>query len=472
MDIKNLTIEEASKKMEAGELTSVQLVSACIENAKKDNGDINAFLEIFDDALAQAEMADKMRAEGKATALTGIPFAIKDNILIKGHIASAASKILANYVASYDAHVIEKLQQAGAVIVGRTNMDEFAMGSSTENSAYGVTKNPLDTSRVAGGSSGGSAAAVAAGFALGALGTDTGGSIRQPAAFCGTVGLKPTYGDVSRYGAMPMGNSLDQIGPIAKTVADAKIIYETIAGHDPRDNTSVPDQFKEQTKKSNGKKIGVPWHLIEVDGIEAETLARFKETIEKLKSEGYTIVDISLPLTKYSLAVYYILMPAEVSTNLDRFDGIRYGHRTKDAETLYDVYAKSRGEGFGKETRRRIILGTYVLSHGYYDAYYRKAVAVRHEIEKEFKDAFTKCDVIAMPTNPAPAFKIGSKGSDPLAMYLADVFTVPADISGVPAITIPNGTNKEGLPLDIQFMSTWFDEQSLFAIGEVVEKLR
>lgn len=471
------TIKDMHEALKKGDLKVADLVQSYLDIITEKDGAIHAYLEVYDDVMAQAEAAQKMFADGTATMLTGIPIALKDNMLMKGKIASAGSKILGNYHAAYDGTVVEILKKAGAVLVGRTNMDEFAMGSSTENSAYGVTKNPIDTSRVPGGSSGGSSAAVAMGSVPIALGSDTGGSICQPASFCGVVGIKPTYGAVSRYGLVAMGNSLDQIGPFSHTVADAEIVCEAISTYDPKDSTSVPIEKRKEIaarypRQGTGDKftIGVPWHLFEGEGVDPVVCDNFKRSIERLADEGHTIVDITLPLARYALAVYYILMPAEVSTNLSRFDGIRYGH-SADGTNLYDVYAKSRGEGFGPETRRRLLLGAYVLSHGYYDAFYEKAISVRTMIKKEFDNAFAKVDVIATPTSPYPAFKIGEKAGDPLAMYLSDIFTVPANIAGVPAISIPNGTTTEGLPLDMHFMAPHFCEDRLFILGKNFESL-
>ncbi len=468
IDLKELTIKGASEHLKDGDFTARELVEACLKKIEEKNGRINAYLEVFEDALEQADMADKKIKLGNISALTGIPMAVKDNILIKSKIASASSKILSNYRATYDATVITKLKKAGAIFLGRTNMDEFAMGSSTENSAYGATKNPHDETRVAGGSSGGSAAAVAMNGALASLGSDTGGSIRQPASFCGAVGLKTTYGAVSRFGLMSMGSSLDQIGPIAKTVGDAEIIFDVISGYDKFDSTSVPERERDKPAKSK-KTIGVPYSFIEREGIDKEVLANFKETLEKLKSSGYEIKDIELPHLKYSLAVYYIIMPAEVSTNLARFDGVRYGLR-KEGETLLDSYKKTRGNGFGKEVRRRIMLGTYVLSSGYYDAYYNKATSVRALLEKNFRNAFQEVDAIATPTTPTPAFKIGEKTGNPLEMYLADIFTVPVNLAGVPAVSIPSGKTQSGLPLGFQLIAPWWGEASLFEIGKSFEQ--
>ncbi|MEK7662101.1 MAG: amidase family protein, partial [Patescibacteria group bacterium] len=375
LNLKELTIKNAGEALRRGDFSARELVEAYIKEIKVKNPSINAYLETFDDALSAADDADSRLKKGDKSPLLGIPFAVKDNILIRGKIASGASKILSNYRASYDATAIAKLKDAGAIFLGRTNMDEFAMGSSTENSAYGPTKNPIDLSRVPGGSSGGSAAAVAMDGALAALGSDTAGSIRQPAAFCGVVGLKTTYGAVSRSGLMAMGSSLDQIGPIAKTIDDAQIIFNAISGYDPLDSTSVPETMRTAPSKKP-KVLGVPRVFIEREGIDKEVIANFKETLSALESVGYELRDIDLPRLPHSLAVYYIVMPAEVSTNLARFDGVRYGAR-KEGETLLNSYLKTRGEGFGREARRRIMLGTYVLSSGYYDAYYGKATAAR-----------------------------------------------------------------------------------------------
>lgn len=471
-DIKKLTIKEAHDLLISKKMSVLDLVEAALAEAAK-NTDLNAYLEIFDDVHEQAERAQKMIDEGRATTMTGIPIAMKDNILIKGKIASASSKMLENYTATYDAHVTKKLHDAGAVFIGRTNMDEFAMGGSTENSAFGVTKNPHDKTRVPGGSSGGSAATVAAGTALGALGTDTGGSIRQPAAFCGVVGLKPTYGSVSRSGLIAMASSLDQAGPFAKTVEDAEIIFDCIKGHDPMDSTSYPDELAQKDFK-NAKVIGVPTEFVRAKGVDPRVLENFEKSLEKMKKEGYDVREISLPSLAYGLSVYYILMPAEVSSNLARLDGVRYGYHADGANLLED-YMRSRGEGFGREVRRRILLGTYVLSSGYYDAYYGRANAVRELLRSDLKKAFEAVDIIATPTTPTPAFKIGEKSSDPLQMYLADIFTVPVNIAGVPAISVPSGFVEEDgskLPLGIQFIAPHFGESVLFEVGKSFENVR
>ena len=459
IDIKNLTIEKANEMMRSGGLTSIELTSACLKNIEEKNKELNIFLEVFDDALEQAKNADAMMKAGKGTKLTGIPIAIKDNMLIMGKKTSSASKILENYTATYDAFVIKKLKEAGAVLIGRTNMDEFAMGSSTENSAYGPVKNPIDPSRISGGSSGGSAAAVAANMALGALGSDTGGSIRQPASLCGVVGMKPTYSAVSRFGIMALASSLDQVGPLAKTSEDAKIIFDCISGKDVMDSTSV--NFLDFKVIPNKKIIGVPRDFLK-EGIDSEVLQNFEESLKKFKKAGYQIKDINMPHLQYSFPVYYIIMPAEVSTNLARLDGMRYGLR-KEGNNVFDSFKKSRSAGFGPETRRRMILGAYVLSHGYYDAYYNKAWKLRHVIENEFKKTFEDVDFVVTPTAPTPAFKFGDK-KDPLAMYLCDIFTTPANIAGLPAISIPSGFSSSGLPFGIQFNGPLFSDESLFAI--------
>lgn len=471
MNLNELTIADASKKLAAGEITSVELTQACLAEIEKRNDSLNAYLEVFSDALEQAHDADARRAKDKkenreSHPLLGIPLAVKDNILIEGRRASAASNMLKNYIATYDATIIRKLKEAGAVFLGRTNMDEFAHGSSTENSAFGPTKNPLDESRVPGGSSGGSAAAVSAHMALGALGTDTGGSIREPASFTGVVGMKPTYGAVSRSGLVAMGSSLDQAGPLGKCVEDARIIFEAIRGEDALDSTTIPANLYSVPQKN--KRIGVPRHLLS-QGVEPDVLEVFEKSLDMLRTQGYEIVDIELPSAGLALAVYYIIMPAEVSTNLARFDGVRYG-RSEKGESLVDDYAKSRA-GFGAEARRRIMLGTYVLSSGYYDAYYGKATRARERLRAEVSDVLKDVCAIATPTTTGPATKLGEK-SDPLSMYLLDIFTVTANLTGNPAISIPMGTVKrEGkeLPVGIQFTAAHGDDLSLFELGNALE---
>lgn len=474
IDLKNLTIEKAHESLLKGDFTCKELAEAYLKAISEKNKELNAYLEVYDDVLEQTEIAQKKFTDGTATTLTGIPFAVKDNILIEGRIASAGSKILENYRASFDATVIKDLKKVGAVLLGRTNMDEFAMGSSTQTSAYGVTLNPIDISRVPGGSSGGSAAALAGDLTLGALGTETCGSVREPSAFCGLVGLKPTYGALSRHGIIAMGNSLDQVSPFGKCVRDTEIIFNLLSRYDKEDSTSVPDSLRGSKVSDNhsAKKIGVPWHLFK-DGMDKEVLENFKESLEKFKKAGYEIIDIELLHAKYSLAIYYIIMPAEVSTNLSRFDGIRYGFiaEGKEVQNLKDVYMKSRGKGFGKEARRRILLGAYVLSHGYYDAYYNKAIKVREKIKEEVMKSFENVDFILTPTVPITAFKLGEKMNDPVAMYLCDIFSAPANLAGVPSLALPSGISSIGLPFSIQFMAPHFHEDSLFEIGKKFEKI-
>ncbi|MEA2112531.1 MAG: Asp-tRNA(Asn)/Glu-tRNA(Gln) amidotransferase subunit GatA [Patescibacteria group bacterium] len=466
IDTRKLTIRKAHEHLVAGDFTACELAQACLDNI---NPDLNIFIEVFDDVLDQAKLADEKIKEGQINLLTGIPLAIKNNILIEGKRTTAGSKILDNYHAVYDATVIKRLKEAGAVFIGGANLDEFAMGGSTENSAYGVTKNPHDETRVPGGSSGGSAVAVAVGACLGALGTDTGGSIRQPASFCGVVGMKSTYGVVSRYGAMAMGSSLDQISPLGKTVDDNQIIFDCIKGQDKMDSTTIPNDVYDESQIKFGEEItiGVPRRFLK-EGIDEDVLVNFNDSIERLKKLGYKIKEVELPNINYALAVYYIIMPAEASTNLSRYDGIRYGS-LKEGDNLLGDYMKTKGQGFGKEVRRRIMLGTYVLSAGYYDAYYNKAVALRNVIKDDFKKAFNEVDVIITPTSPFPAFKIGEKISDPLKMYLADTFTVSANVTGTPAISIPSGfTNREGkeLPLGLQIFAPKMQENILFEISK------
>lgn len=465
MDLKNLTIKSVRESLDKGEFSTIDLVTEYLK-VIEEKKDLNAYLEVFSDALEQAKKADEeiKQGLGKEKPLLGIPFSIKDNILIDGRVATSASKILEGFKAPYDATVIKKLKDVGAIFLGRVNMDEFAMGGSTENSAFGVTKNPYDKDRVAGGSSGGSAVSVAMDGALASLGSDTGGSVRQPASFCGVVGFKPTYGSVSRNGLMAMGSSLDVIGPIAKTVSDVETIFNIIKGKDMMDSTTVDETDYKEIKNKTNLKIGVPWHLFENEGVSEEIKENFKESVEKLKNLGFQIQDITLANAGMSLAVYYILMPAGVSSNLSRFDGVRYGLH-KDGKDLLEDYLKTRGEGFGKEVRRRIILGTYVLSAGYYDSFYGKALLAREVIKNDLENAFKDVDLILTPTTPTPAWKIGEH-TDPLSDYLADIFTVTANIAGIPAISVPSGKTKTGLPLGIQFMAPYMAEYYLFEVGK------
>ncbi|MFH1509701.1 MAG: Asp-tRNA(Asn)/Glu-tRNA(Gln) amidotransferase subunit GatA [Candidatus Nealsonbacteria bacterium] len=465
MNLVELTIEQLAKGFRKKEFSAVDVCKAYLDKIKKDNKDIFAYLLVDEKgALAQAEEADGLISKNKALALTGIPVAVKDNILVEGLKCTAASKMLENYVAPYNATVIKKLKEQRAVILGKTNMDEFAMGSSTENSAFGPTRNPDDLSRVPGGSSGGSAAAVADNMAAFALGSDTGGSIRQPAAFCGVVGLKPTYGSVSRYGLIAFASSLDQIGILAKTVEDAKIVFEVISGKDPMDSTSMDLPSTKENFSLKGMKIGIPKEYF-VKGIDAKIEKEVKAAIKKYENMGVKIEEISLPHTEYALAAYYIINPSEASANLARFDGIKYGSSAKEAKDLLDVYLKTKGEGFGSEVRRRIMLGTYALSSGYYEAYYLKAQKVRSLLKKDFEKAFEKVDAIFTPTSPIFPFKIGEKTSDPLSMYLVDIYTVSVNLVGLPAISIPIA-NVDNLPVGLQIIGKPFEESKLFNLGK------
>ena len=466
--LNELSIIEAAEGLRAKEFTVRELFDACANEAAARNPELNAYLELFpadEEAIASAQTRID---SGDTSLLCGIPLAMKDNILIEGRIASAASKMLANYRATYDATVTKRLKDAGALFVGRTNMDEFAMGSSTEHSAYGPSKNPRDVSRVPGGSSGGSSAAAAAHLALGALGTDTGGSIRQPAAHTGLVGMKPTYGAVSRSGLIALGSSLDQAGPLAKTVGDAKILFDVMRGQDPLDATTITEETYPMRETGATLRIGVPRHLLET-GIDEDVKALFQATLAKLEKEGHTLVDVMLPTSGYALPVYYVIMPAEASANLARFDGIRYGMAERGDSLLAD-YVQSRTSGFGTETVRRILLGTFVLSSGYIDAYYRKADRTRGLLRAEYDAAFASCDVIAFPTTPSPAFRFGEK-SDPVSMYLEDVFTVTANLTGMPAISVPMGdVDRDGvsLPTGIHFTAPLGADDLLFKIGATV----
>ena len=465
-----LTITELRKKFIAGELTPLEVFDAATLAIEEKDKDVHAFLAVFKDARKEAEAATELyAAKGADTPLLlGIPLAIKSNILIKGRKASAASKILENYTATYDATVIARLRQAGAIFIGATNMDEFAMGGSTENSAFGLTRNPLDHARVPGGSSGGSAAAVAMGIVPAAIGTDTGGSIRQPASFCGLVGFKPTYGAVSRFGLVAMGSSLDQAGPLTNSAADAELLNSIISGIDVNDATTIaPDTYTVPPLKATST-FGIPRKFL-ADGIDPDVLITFNNHVDELKKLGHTIVDIDLPLFEKGLAAYYIVMPAEVSSNLARFDGMRYG-LSVEGDNLLDVYQKTRATGFGKEVKRRILLGTYVLSSGYYDAYYGKAELARSMMRDELNETFKTVDFILTPTAPTPAFKIGEQ-EDPLAMYRQDIFTVPVNLTGVPAISFPMGTvEREGiaLPVGVQYIAPHGGDARLLAIAKKV----
>lgn len=470
MDIAGLTIAEARRRLKSRELSPVALLDAVNAAIAGTDPRIGGYLSRdYDKARTAADRADVDLPLG------GIPVAIKDVINVEGEPCTCASKILQGYTAPYDATVIAKLRAAGAIPFGRTNMDEFAMGSSTENSSAQITRNPHDPERIPGGSSGGSAAVVAAGEALAALGSDTGGSIRQPAALCGCVGLKPSYGRVSRFGLVAFASSLDQIGPFTHTVEDAALVLQAIAGHDPNDSTSldvpVPDYSAGMNDGVKGMKLGVPKEYF-VEGTDPQVAARVREAIEVYRSLGAEIVEVSLPHTKYAVADYYIIATAEASANLARFDGVRYGHRASGAQDLSEHYGRTRGEGFGREAKRRIILGTYVLSSGYYDAYYLRAQKVRTLIRRDFEEAFKQVDGLVSPTSPVPAFKIGERMQDPLQMYLADIFTIAANLAGICGISIPCGdVELEGkkLPVGLQIMAPAFEEARLLRIARAYE---
>ena len=472
-------IQEFHSQLVDKKITITELVNFYLKNIEEKNKDLNVYLEVFDDALSlakqyDAELENKTSEEVskflETKKLFGVPTAIKDNILIKGKIASAASKYLENYVASYDATVIVKLREAGAIILGRVNMDEFAMGGSTENSAYGVTKNPLNGEYVAGGSSGGSAAAISADMALIAIGSDTGGSIRQPASYNGVIGLKPTYGSVSRHGLMAMASSFDVVGPFAKNIDDVQKVFEVIRGQDKLDSTTH-DAMQPMTKAKI--KVGVPNEFIFTEGVSEEVKESIKDATEKLRVQGVEVVDISIPLLKEVLALYYILVPAEVSSNMARYDGIRYGSAISTTNGIED-YLQTRGQLLGPEVKRRIILGTYILSAGYHDAYYKKALILRERLVQDVKEKFKDIDVILTPTTPDTAFKIGEKVTDPLTLYLADIFTVTANLVGMPAISIPykNANDETGtenkMPIGLQCMANTDDENVLFSIAKMV----
>jgi aspartyl-tRNA(Asn)/glutamyl-tRNA(Gln) amidotransferase subunit A len=471
-ELYRLTISEARAQLDAGELTAAELTEALLDRIVAVDNQVRAFLAINDEeARAQAQAADARIRAGEAQPLTGIPLAIKDVFCTRGLTTTCGSRILEDFVPPYDATVVARLREAGAVFLGKVNMDEFAMGSSTENSAFFPTHNPWDLSRVPGGSSGGSAAAVAAGEAPGSLGTDTGGSVRLPASFCGITGLKPSYGRVSRYGLVAYGSSLDQAGPMARSVADVALILQTIAGHDPYDGTTarvpVPDYSAALTGDIRGLRIGVPADYF-VEGMDPEVERLVRAAIAALKDRGAELVEVELPHTRYALPTYYIVAPAEVSANLARFDGVRYGARV-EGQNLWDTLERTRGAGFGAEARRRIMLGTYALSSGYYDAYYRRAQQVRTLVRRDFERAWERCDLLAAPTAPMVAFKLGEKMDDPLTMYLVDVFTLPVNLAGLPGLVVPCGFSA-GMPVGLQLIGRQFDEPTLLRVGEAFQR--
>ena len=476
MELFELGIKDAAEGLAKGEFSSVELTRAVIDRYHAENGKIGAYLTFDEDgALAAARAADETRNSAPST-LLGVPVAIKDLINVKGQPCTCASKILKGYVSPYDATVIKNLKRAGAVCAGRVNMDEFAMGSSTENSALGVTRNPYDLDRVPGGSSGGSAAAVGGNLAIAALGTDTGGSIRQPASFCNIVGLKPSYGRVSRFGVTAFASSLDQVGPMTKSVEDAALLLQALAGHDEMDGTTPDEPVPDYTAALEGAslkgvKIGLPKEYHAVSGVDPEVKRITDEAVAACAAAGAEMVEVSLPHTEYAMAVYYVVAPAEASANLARFDGVRYGHRSARSEDVFSLYTRSRAEGFGPEVKRRIIMGTYVLSSGYYDAYYGRASKVRTLIRRDFEKVFGQVDALLTPVAPTPAFKIGEV-QDPLTMYLNDLFTIPGSLAGNCSMSVPAGFTAAGLPVGVQFICDAFREDKLLRIGRAFEMTR
>lgn len=468
-----MTIEESMGAIDKGDITPSDLINDVLQRISSVEEKVRAYVTVnSEDALIQAKIAEERLKKDSKQALPGIPIAVKDNICTEGVKTTCSSKILENFIPPYESTATEKLKESGYILIGKTNLDEFAMGSSTENSAFGHTRNPWDISRVPGGSSGGSAAAVAADMCIAALGSDTGGSIRQPAAFCGVVGLKPTYGRVSRYGLVAFASSLDQIGPITKTVKDSAILLNIISGHDPYDSTSAnlpaPDYTSVLGESIKGMKIGIPKEFF-AKGLDSQVEDSVKKAVKELESLGALPVEISLPHTGYAVAVYYILATSEASSNLARYDGVKYGLRV-EGEDLLDMYMKTREAGFGAEVKRRIILGAYALSSGYYDAYYKKAQQVRTLIKQDFDKAFDKVDVIVTPTTPTPAFKAGEKTDDPLQMYLADIFTISVNLAGVPGISIPCGFTSNNLPVGLQIIGKQFDEETILKISYAYEQ--
>ncbi len=474
MDLTSLTIHGLSEKLKKKETTSVEVTKAFLKRIEDVEPKVRAFITVTaDEALKSASDADKRIAGGSATPLTGVPISVKDIFCTKGIKTTCASKILEGFVPPYDSTVVRKLKEAGAVILGKNNMDEFAMGSSTENSAFSPTYNPWALDRVPGGSSGGSAASVAASECVASVGTDTGGSIRQPASCCGVVGLKPTYGRVSRFGMIAFASSLDQAGPFTRDVTDSAIMLNAIAGHDPSDSTSlkdgVPDFRTFLTGDVKGLKVGIPKEYF-IEGMDKEVEASVREALEVLKNAGATLVPVTLPHTEYAVGVYYLVATAEASSNLARYDGVKYGLRVDETGNLLDMYKKTRDTGFGGEVKRRIMLGTYSLSAGYYDAYYKKASEVRTLIKNDFDEAFKSCDIIATPTAPTTAFKLGERVEDPLTMYLSDIFTISCNLAGIPGVSLPCGFTKEGLPVGLQLLGRTLDEGTVLKTAYAYEK--
>ena len=475
MNLHELTIHDAHDLLIKKEISARELTRDVLDRIAAVEPSVDAYITITgDEAMARADIADKRLLTGSADTLTGIPIAIKDLICTKGVRTTCASKILDNFIPPYNATVMEKLDQAGAVMTGKVNMDEFAMGSSTENSGMKLTRNPWNPMHVPGGSSGGSAAAVAADMCLGSLGSDTGGSIRQPAAHCGVVGVKPTYGRVSRFGLVAFASSLDQIGPLAKDIKDAAILLTAISGYDPKDSTSVnrpvPDYLAGLSGNVKGLRIGIPKEYHATEGVSPDVTAAIQNAMAVYKEAGAVLVDIFLPHAPYAVAAYYLIAPAEASSNLARYDGVKYGRRNMDAVSLLDMYRDTRSKGFGPEVQRRILLGTYALSAGYYDAYYKKASQIRTLIKADFVQAFEVCDIVLSPVTPTPAFKIGENTDDPLTMYLSDIFTLSANLAGIPGLSVPCGFSGNGLPIGLQLLGNYFDEQTLLNAAYAFEQ--
>ncbi len=474
MALNELTIHELQDRIKKKEVSAREIVDDVFKRIDAVEGKVHSYITLMrESAYEAAESADRDIRAKKINTLTGIPVALKDIMCTRGVRTTCGSRILHNFTPPYDATVVKKLKEAGAVFVGKANMDEFAMGSSTETSWFGVTRNPWDLDRIPGGSSGGSASAVAADECVAATGSDTGGSIRQPAALCGIVGLKPTYGRVSRFGLIAFASSLDQIGPFTKDVEDCAIMMNVIAGYDPMESTSVPMEVPDYQsfigKDIRGWTVGIPKEYF-IEGIDPEVEGAVRKTIAVIEGLGAKCVDISLPHTEYCLAVYYVIAPAEASSNLARYDGVKYGYRSADGRDLLEMYKKTRSEGFGAEVKRRIMIGTYALSSGYYDAYYKKASQVRTLIKRDFQEAFKTCDVIVTPTSPTPAFRIGEKTDDPLQMYLSDIFTISTNLAGIPGISVPCGYTKSGLPIGAQFLAGHFEEGKLLQVAHAYEK--
>jgi aspartyl-tRNA(Asn)/glutamyl-tRNA(Gln) amidotransferase subunit A len=469
LDLHHATIKKLSDLLAAGQVSAVEIAEHFLKRIKALNSNYNCFITVDEEkSLAQARAADRLRAQGRAQPLTGIPLAYKDIFCARGWLTTCGSRMLSNFVSPYDAHVVERLNETGAVNIGKTNMDEFAMGSSNETSFYGPVRNPWDREAVPGGSSGGSAAAVAARLAPGAIGTDTGGSIRQPAALTGISGLKPTYGVVSRYGMIAFASSLDQGGPMAKSAEDLALMLNAMAGFDPRDSTSLErppeDYTRELRRPLAGLRIGLPKEFF-AEGLAPDVERSIARALDEFRSQGCETVEVSLPNMPLSVPVYYVLAPAEASSNLARYDGVRYGYRASRYEDLVDMYKKTRAEGFGAEVKRRILIGTYVLSHGYYDAYYLRAQKLRRLIARDFAEAFRRCDVIMGPTSPTTAFRIGEKAGDPVQMYLSDIYTIAVNLAGLPGLSIPCGFDSAGLPVGLQLIGDYFSEARMLGIA-------